>query len=89
MPTKLDPEAIQARAEGEDPITGHAIVGIRRMTAAELKAEGWTPTRYQQALVLVLDNGTKLYASQDEEGNGPGALFGALADGNTIRLGIC
>ena len=29
-----------------------------------------------KSAVLVLDNGDKIYASQDYEGNGPGALFG-------------
>lgn len=60
-----------------DPVIGHAIIGIRAMTKKELEAEGWDEDNIHGApTVLVLSNGTKLFASQDEEGNGPGALFG-------------
>jgi len=36
---------------------------------------------------LVLENGTVLYPSRDEEGNGPGAMFGRTKAGTTITLG--
>ena len=54
-----------------------SIVDIRPMTKTELKNEGWedTPACYVPN-VIVLYDGTKLYASQDDEGNGPGRLFG-------------
>ena len=50
------------------------IVKIREMTKKEADVEGWD-LRHNGCRVLVLDNGIKLYASQDYEGNGPGALF--------------
>ena len=55
-------------------IIGAKIVDIRRMTRAEADEEGWD---YDDAycVVLVLDNGIKMYPSQDYEGNGGGALF--------------
>ena len=53
-------------------IVNSKIVKVRLMTKAELDSEFWeTP-----ALVLELDTGVKLYASQDKEGNGSGVLFG-------------
>lgn len=50
---------------------GQRIVDIRPMKKHEQKAEGWC----NGTLVIVLGDGTKIYPSQDEEGNGPGALF--------------
>ena len=55
-------------------LEGAKIVKIREMTKKEAEAEGWDLYR-DGCRVLVLDNGIKLYASQDYEGNGPGALF--------------
>ena len=55
-------------------IEGSKIVKIREMTTKEAIAEGWS-LRHNGCRVLELDNGVKLYASQDYEGNGPGALF--------------
>lgn len=54
---------------------GRKIVDVRRMTQAEMDREGWQDY-HRKPTVLVLDDGTVLYPSQDEEGNGPGALFG-------------
>ena len=55
-------------------LEGAKIVNIRDMTKKEAEAEGWELYR-DGCRVLVLNNGIKLYASQDYEGNGPGALF--------------
>ena len=55
-------------------IEGSKIVKIREMSRKEAYAEGWS-LRHNGCRVLELDNGIKLYASQDYEGNGPGALF--------------
>ncbi len=57
------------------PLVGRTIVDVRPMTAAELGAENWTSGRHRPPVVLVLDDGTKVYPSRDEEGNGPGCLF--------------
>jgi hypothetical protein len=52
----------------------------------------WSCTTGQQArspgeaTVLVLDDGTILYPSRDDEGNGPGALFGADRDGELFTV---
>jgi hypothetical protein len=64
---------------------GHTIAMVRPMTIRELEDEGWT-LRSSKPLAIILDDGTKIYASQDDEGNGPGALFGQLPDGTSIRV---
>ncbi len=56
----------------DDEVKGQKIVAVRPMVKDEMIAEGWD----EPALVLMLENGTILYASRDPEGNGPGALFG-------------
>jgi hypothetical protein len=55
-------------------LEGAKIVNVREMTKKEADAEDWS-LRSNGCRVLVLSNGVKLYASQDYEGNGPGALF--------------
>ena len=65
-------------------LAGRRIVEVRAMNTSELAAEGWPPD--QTVSVLVLDNGTLLFPSRDEEGNGPGALFGATARKRGFRV---
>jgi hypothetical protein len=67
---------------------GRTIRAIRAMTPAELKAEGWDADNIDgPPLVVVLDDGAKLYAARDPEGNGPGALFGVTPNRSQFRLG--
>jgi len=63
---------------------GHKITDIRPMTEVEKAAEGWD----EYGLAVVLDNGAKFYASQDDEGNGPGAMFGVDSKGKMIHLAV-
>lgn len=62
-------------------VVGRKIVGIRWMTQDEMDREGWDNT----TVLIELDDGTKLYPSQDDEGNGPGALFG-VENGKTVSI---
>ena len=55
-------------------LEGRKIVKIREMTKKEANNEGWDLS-HDGCRVLELDDGIKLYASRDYEGNGPGALF--------------
>ena len=55
-------------------LEGARIIKIREMTRKEADKEGWDLGR-DGCRALELSNGTVLYASQDYEGNGPGALF--------------
>lgn len=68
--------------EGNDLIRGKKIIQVRPMTVEEQNAEDWD----ERATVLVLENGVRLYASQDEEGNGAGAMFGRLPNGKSIYV---
>ena len=65
-------------------LAGRRIVEVRAMNKHELEAEGWPPD--ETVPVLALDNGTLLFPSRDEEGNGPGALFGATASKQGFRV---
>ena len=60
-------------------LEGKKIVKIREMNKKEAENEAWDLS-HNGCRVLVLDNGIKLYASQDYEGNGPGALFYVTKD---------
>ena len=53
-------------------LIGAKITKIRSLTKKELEYEGWEG---RAVTAIVFDNGCILYASSDEEGNGPGALF--------------
>lgn len=64
-------------------VIGRKIVEVRQMTKLEIDAEGWD----RGTTALVLDDGTVIYPSQDDEGNDCGALFGREKDGTTIRIG--
>jgi hypothetical protein len=65
-------------------IIGRKIVACRHMTQQELLEEGWEAGR-SMPILLVLDDGMKVYPSRDEEGNGPGAIFG-IKDGKMYML---
>ncbi len=65
-------------------LVGARLVGVRTLSARELAREGWPADDH--ALALVFDNGLIVYASRDDEGNGPGALFGATARGQGFRI---
>jgi hypothetical protein len=68
-------------------VIGQAVKEIRPMTEAEAEAEGWEFNRRHGApTVIVLANGTLIYASRDDEGNGPGQLFGRDPKGVGIEL---
>ena len=67
-------------------VTGKKIVKVRTMTKKELETEGWH-SRYP-IIVLELDNGLKIYASKDDEGNGPGALFLSNDKGETFQIAV-
>lgn len=67
-------------------LIGRRITAVRAMTAPEAAAEGWTFDMHGPPAVLVLDDGTRIYASRDSEGNGCGRLFGAALGGATFYL---
>tara|TARA_R100001594_G_scaffold77050_2_gene111695 strand:+ start:1588 stop:1800 length:213 start_codon:yes stop_codon:yes gene_type:complete len=62
---------------------GRKIKNIRLLTDKELKDNYWDDSDERSA-VIELDDGTILYASQDYEGNGPGAIFGTNKNGKDM-----
>jgi hypothetical protein len=52
-------------------LMGRKVTHVRYLTDAEIKELGW----YEKSLVITFDNGLSIFASQDDEGNGAGALF--------------
>lgn len=59
----------------KDALVGRTIVKAWYPTRAEIKANDLEDTAYDGALWVELDNGDIWAPSQDDEGNGPGALF--------------
>ena len=56
-------------------LIGRKIVGVVRLSDDLREKEGWENSPHF-GVSIVLDDGSFIYASQDEEGNGPGAFFG-------------
>lgn len=52
-------------------LLGRKIVAVRYLSLEEATELGWN----ERPVVIQLDDGNLIYPSQDEEGNGPGALF--------------
>jgi hypothetical protein len=69
-------------------LVGRKIVNVRQLTKWEMDDEGWDEQYAAEVVALVLDDGTLVYASRDEEGNGSGELFTREKDGKTGMLFI-
>jgi hypothetical protein len=68
-------------------LEGKEIAQVRGMTDEELEDEYWQHAPdHHRPVVLVLEDGTKLYPSTDPEGNGPGQFFGEKPDGEGFAL---
>ena len=65
---------------------GLAITGVRYLTGRECTDAGWDIGPYDAAVALTLSDGSMIFASQDYEGNGPGALFGRMRTGEQFIL---
>jgi hypothetical protein len=65
-------------------IVGATIKKLRVLTPKEMAEEGWDND--EDVIAIELSNGIVLYASQDDEGNGPGAMFGHDKKGTTFGL---
>lgn len=58
-------------------MVGKAISDVRKPTDEELEQWGWDNI-HGTAAVIVFDDGSIIYPSQDDEGNGFGTLFGVV-----------
>jgi hypothetical protein len=65
-------------------IVGATIKKLRIMTKMEMANENWDMD--EDVIAIELSNGIVLYASMDEEGNGPGAIFGHDKKGTNFAL---
>jgi hypothetical protein len=63
---------------------GLRVSEVRMMTNVELEAEGWESGYGDFAVAIIFEDGSKIYASQDPEGNGPGCLFGLTKNNESI-----
>lgn len=52
-------------------LVGKTITGVRYITEKEREGLGWS----KRSLVLILDDGTYLWPSADDEGNNAGSFF--------------
>jgi hypothetical protein len=68
-------------------LVGKKIIEVRQMTEEEVEYEGWPGAG--DDTVLVLDDGTRVFASSDEEGNNPGALFVGQFEMTWRAKGLC
>ena len=57
--------------EAKKQLLNRKIVDVRYLTTEEMENLGW----YERCVVMILDDGNMIYPSQDDEGNGAGALF--------------
>jgi hypothetical protein len=54
-----------------DQLLGKKIVKVRYLNKKDIENLGW----YESAIAFQLDDGNWIFPSQDDEGNGAGALF--------------
>ena len=71
-------------SEARNILYGRTITDLRYMTEEEARQWAW----YERPLVLVLDDGTELFPSRDDEGNGGGALFGHRGSSDADKAGF-
>jgi len=69
---------------GTEHLVGRTIKKVRYLTEAEVKGLGW----YESSLVMELDDGTLVFPSRDDEGNGGGALFGQNSKGEELTFPV-
>lgn len=65
---------------------GLTCTNVRWLTEDEASNEGWDDIRWNNTAVLEFNDGSKIYASCDPEGNGPGSLFGSLKNGDCFTV---
>ena len=71
-------------AEAKKHLLSRKIIGVKYMSDSEQKDCVWS----NAAVVLLLDNGTLVWPSADDEGNDAGALFGISESGEDITLPV-
>ncbi len=66
-------------------LEGQTVEEVRPMTDEELAENHWA-IRHSRPIVFVFEDGTKIYPSADQEGNGPGQMFGEEPSGRMFAI---
>jgi len=85
MSPVLIPDTLRAfwNEQAKSRLLGRKIIGVRYMTDEELP-EDWG----EHPIVIMLDDNSVWYPSRDDEGNGPGSLFGQDIHHKDISLPV-
>ena len=62
--------------KAEKDFVGKKIVAVKYMSSEECEQMGWSSA----PICLLLDDGTYIFPSRDDEGNNGGALFTSMKD---------
>lgn len=81
MKTKQEIESYWTE-KASDVLSGRTIVLVRYLSDSEMSVMHWC----KKPLVMVLDNGTVLVPSMDDEGNDGGSLFFQEKEGEGIDV---
>lgn len=65
---------------------GLRVKEVRMMNKLELMAEGWENYYGGYPVAIVFEDGSKIYASSDPEGNNAGCLFGLTSKNESIII---
>jgi hypothetical protein len=69
------------------PLVGQKIKAVRAMTTKEMEKQHWAQDNLEMPpVVVVLEDGTKLFPAMDSEGNGHGCLFGQTKGGRDFYV---
>jgi len=83
MPGQQDPRTPWT-VKAQDALVGKTVVEARYLTKEEVDGLGWS----ESVLVIIFNDGTMVFPSQDDEGNGGGALFGNDAKGKELTFPV-
>ena len=70
--------------KAQSVLLNRKIIEVRYINEEEMETLGW----YKRAVVFLLDDGTIVYPSQDDEGNNAGALFYQKENSNDYVLPV-
>lgn len=87
--TKLSEKTPEERTEywnnySRKHLLNKKIIEVRYLTDEEKEMLGW----YGRALILILEDGTLIFPSTDDEGNDAGALLGQTPKSDNLTFPI-
>ncbi len=89
MPKKLSEMNDKERTEywikyGKKHLLGRKVIDVRYLEEEEMEVMGWSTS----SLVITFDDGTMVFPSMDDEGNGAGAIFGQTEKGEDLTFPV-